>query len=122
MPIERGTAEDIDEVKSAVLGIQEILADAGIRVKIDSSDKSFGWKINNWEMKVRIHGNGYFCGCQILHREILTNLYMASIILNTRSKNDIQPQYVFHKQLDAWVAQCSHLGSKVGALLLLKES
>lgn len=54
LPIERGAVDEIQEVKSAAGRAEEVLTAAGLRVKIDLSDKSLGWKINHWEMKVTL--------------------------------------------------------------------
>jgi prolyl-tRNA synthetase len=44
-----------DEEKASVLAmvdrVQAILKDASVRVKVDASDKSPGWKFNEWELK-----------------------------------------------------------------------
>jgi prolyl-tRNA synthetase len=38
-------------VEAQVAGMQSALEEAGVRVKVDASDRSPGWKFNFWEMK-----------------------------------------------------------------------
>merc|ERR1719195_305538 len=45
------SAEDRKKLEDATMDYFTLLKEAGIRVKLDDSDNSPGWKFNNWEMK-----------------------------------------------------------------------
>ncbi len=49
IPIGRG--EGLDAVMARVGALASSLRSAGVRVKVDDSDKSPGWKYNEWELK-----------------------------------------------------------------------
>ena len=49
VPIFKG--KDIDTVLKYCLDIKKTLKNAGIRVYLDDSDETPGWKYNYWEMK-----------------------------------------------------------------------
>lgn len=54
LPILKGKTQDAaaaEAVTSAVAAIRDALDAAGVRVRVDDSDKSPGWKFNHWEMK-----------------------------------------------------------------------